>query len=73
VSVIEEALAPGWAKVYLHCTAGIIRSATVAAAYLIKAQSMTAQESYDLLVEKRDCEPDLEVLRKYEEALLHGL
>jgi protein-tyrosine phosphatase len=69
VSEIEAALAQGWAKVYLHCTAGMLRSPTAAAAYLIKAHSMPAHEARDLLIEKRDCNPDLELLEKYENAL----
>jgi protein-tyrosine phosphatase len=69
VSEIESALAPGWAKVYLHCTLGILRSPTAAAAYLIKTNSLPAQKAYELLMEKRDCNPDIDILGKYEATL----
>ncbi len=66
VSVVEAALTPAWAKLYLHCSAGIIRSPTAAAAYLMKAYSMSAEKASDILIAKRDCRPDMEVLRAYE-------
>jgi len=72
VSEIEAALAQGWAKVYLHCTAGMLRSPTAAAAYLIKAYCMPAQQAHDVLVEKRDCNPDLQLLEEYENSLKGG-
>lgn len=66
VAELEAALEPAWAKAYLHCTAGVIRSATVAAAYIIKNYSRTAEEAWEWLIEKRDCRPELNVLRNYE-------
>jgi protein-tyrosine phosphatase len=65
VAALERALAPAWAKVYLHCSAGVIRSATVAAAYLVKTQGLSAEEACALLKSRRECEPDLEVLVKF--------
>jgi protein-tyrosine phosphatase len=47
VAEIETVLGPRWAKVYVHCTAGINRGPTLAAAYLIKTWDMPAQEAYD--------------------------
>ena len=65
VAEIEAALGPAGAKVYLHCTAGINRSPTAAAAYLMKSRGMSAQDARDLLVSKRDCDPDLDLLKRY--------
>jgi protein-tyrosine phosphatase len=69
IKELETALAQGWAKVYLHCTAGVNRSPTVAAAYLMKSRGWTAQHAYDYLTEKRNCKPYLKILQNYEEAL----
>jgi protein-tyrosine phosphatase len=65
VEAIEAALAPGWAKAYLHCTAGINRSPTAAAAYLMKTQGMSAREAHEWLCRHRDCSPYLDVLENY--------
>ena len=65
VAALERALAPAWAKVYLHCSAGVIRSATVAAAYLMKTQGLSSEEAAALLKSRRECEPDLEALVKF--------
>lgn len=69
VSELEEALKPEWARVYLHCTAGLNRSPTVAAAYLIRSGNMSAKEAYDYVTARRHCSPSLELLEKYEESL----
>jgi protein-tyrosine phosphatase len=69
---LEAALAPAWAKVYLHCTAGVNRSPTVAAAYLMKSRGWPAQQAYDYLIEKRNCRPYLKVLERYEKTQGEG-
>jgi protein-tyrosine phosphatase len=69
VTKIETLMAPGWAKIYLHCTAGVQRSPTVAAAYLIKSRGWAAQKAYDYLIEKRDCQPYRNILEQYERTL----
>jgi protein-tyrosine phosphatase len=69
VAEVEAALAPNWAKVYLHCTAGINRAPTVAAAYLVRARGLSAQEAYDFVVARRHCSPYLAVLERYEASL----
>jgi protein-tyrosine phosphatase len=70
VEELESALAPRWGRAYVHCSAGINRGPTLAAAYLIKIRCMSAQEAYDFIVARRDCSPYLEVLQEYE-ANLH--
>ncbi|MDR1727930.1 MAG: dual specificity protein phosphatase family protein [Acidobacteriota bacterium] len=65
VGEIESALARRWAKVYLHCTAGVNRSPTAAAAYLVKAKGYSARQAFDFVVGKRYCEPYLKVLEGY--------
>jgi protein-tyrosine phosphatase len=69
VEELEKALAPQWGRAYVHCSAGINRGPTLAAAYLIKVNGMSAQESYDYLVSRRDCNPYLEILKEYEFSL----
>jgi len=69
VEELENALVPRWGKAYVHCTAGVNRGPTLAAAYLIKVKGMSAQEAYAFLVARRDCNPYLEVLQEYEFSL----
>ena len=69
VEALEKTLAPPCARAYVHCSAGINRAPTLAAAYLIKQKGMSAQEAYDYLVARRDCHPYLEVLNGYESLL----
>jgi protein-tyrosine phosphatase len=69
VAELEAALAPRWTKVYLHCTAGINRSPTVAAAYLIRARGCSAREAYEFVTARRHCCPYLTVLEKFEASL----
>ncbi len=69
VGEVEEALAPRWAKVYVHCTAGINRGPTLIAAYLIKVRRLSAREAYDYVTTRRNCSPYLGVLKEYEASL----
>jgi len=69
VAELEAAIAPKSARVYLHCTAGINRSPTTAAAFLIRSHGYTAQQAYAYVVSRRDCKPYLEVLERYEKIL----
>ena len=66
VAELEDALAPLRAKVYVHCTAGINRGPTLAAAYLIKSDGLTAQEAFNYVIVRRDCSPYLDTLQEYE-------
>jgi protein-tyrosine phosphatase len=69
VEELGNALAPLRAKVYVHCTAGINRGPTLAAAYLIKADGLTAHEAYNYVIVRRDCSPYLDTLQEYEASL----
>jgi len=69
VDTLELLMAPGWAKVYLHCTAGVQRSPTVAAAYLMKSRGWSAEKACAYLTEKRDCRPYRRMLEQYERTL----
>jgi atypical dual specificity phosphatase len=69
VAEIEAALQPRAARVYLHCTAGMNRAPTVAAAYMMRSQGMPAQDAYDYIVARRYCRPYLDVLQEYAASL----
>ena len=72
VAVLESALAPSQGRVYLHCSAGINRSPTAAAAYLIRSRGLSAREAHDYLTSRRNCRPYLTVLEQYEMSLDPG-
>jgi protein-tyrosine phosphatase len=69
VAVLENALASEEARVYLHCTAGINRSATVAAAYFIKSGEMSAPDAFRFVATCRRCNPYLDLLEAYESSI----
>jgi protein-tyrosine phosphatase len=69
IAELQAALTPRWTKVYLHCTAGINRGPTVAAAFLIQSQGYSAQEAYEFVTSRRHCRPYLAVLEQYEASL----
>ena len=66
VEELERTLAPRWARVYVHCTAGINRGPTLVAAYLMKTAGLPAREAYDYVTSRRHCSPYLDVLEAYE-------
>jgi len=72
VSRLLDALEPAAARVYLHCTAGINRAPTAAAAYLIFARNMPAREAWGFLTARRHCSPYLDVLERYAGSLGSG-
>lgn len=69
VEELEDALNPVGARVYLHCTAGINRSPTLAAAYLTKTEGLSASAAYEYVMVRRECRPYLSVLEEYAESL----
>ncbi len=69
VEQIDAALALRSARVYLHCTAGLNRAPTAAAAYLIRFQGMSARQAYDYILACRYCRPYLDILEKYAASL----
>ncbi len=69
VDEIEAALVQRSARVYLHCTAGLNRAPTAAAAFLIRSQGISAREAYDYVVARRYCRPYLDVLDRYAASL----
>jgi protein-tyrosine phosphatase len=66
---LENALTPRGAKAYVHCTAGVNRGPTVAAAYLIKTMGLSAQAACDYVTSRRRCSPYLGVLQQFETSL----
>jgi protein-tyrosine phosphatase len=66
VEELEKALSPYESKVYVHCTAGINRGPTLAAAYLIRILGLPAREAYNYVIARRHCNPYLAVLEEYE-------
>jgi protein-tyrosine phosphatase len=69
VEELEKAFVRPGAKVYVHCTAGINRSPTLAAAYLIKIRGLSARQAYDYVLARRRCSPYLATLEEYETSL----
>jgi protein-tyrosine phosphatase len=70
VGELETALKPSGTRVYVHCTAGINRSPTLAAAYLIKNNHLSAREAYEYVMDRRQCSPYLAVLQEYAESIM---
>jgi protein-tyrosine phosphatase len=72
VDEIHEAMSNQKARIYLHCTAGINRAPTAAAAYLMRWRGLSAEEAYGYLTARRECRPYIEVLKQYEQTLNQG-
>jgi len=65
VKALERLLQAGH-TVYLHCTAGVSRSPTVAAAYLHWYLGMPLDRALDHVCELRNCCPDKDAILKSE-------
>ncbi len=72
VGRVEAVLAEPRIRLYLHCSAGVNRSATTAAGYLIRSRGIPAHEACAFLTSRRNCSPTLDILEDYEAALLGG-
>jgi len=65
VKALDELLRAG-NTVYLHCTAGVSRSPTVAAAYLYWCRNRTLEDALRRVVETRNSVPVGDVIRRAE-------
>jgi protein-tyrosine phosphatase len=63
VSALDELIRAGHA-VYLHCTAGVNRSPTIAAAYLHWVQGYPLEDALARVENARRCVPDGEAIRR---------
>jgi protein-tyrosine phosphatase len=52
-------------RVYLHCTAGLNRSPTVAVAYLVAHQRMDLDAAWSQVTTRRQCAPTRKVLERW--------
>ncbi len=66
VAEIVRLLASPANTVYVHCTAGVNRSATAAAGYLIRSRGITAWGALSYVTSRRNCDPSLDILEDYE-------
>ena len=69
VQALNELLRKGH-TVYVHCTSGIGRSASVVVTYLNWVQQYELDKAFQLVLRCRQCSPDLEAIRKASEDLL---
>ncbi len=56
-------------KVYLHCTAGLNRSPSVAIAWLMRARGLGVEEATAFFEERRHCVPYPDVLERWARTL----
>lgn len=59
---LDRLLAEGH-TVYLHCTAGVQRSPSVAIAWLVWKRGMSFEDAYALVTRRRYCQPDPNTIR----------
>jgi protein-tyrosine phosphatase len=58
-----KGLLEGGRIVYLHCTAGVNRSPTAAAAYLHRCRGWDVEKAVAYVKERRNCSPEVEAIR----------
>ena len=59
---LDELISSGH-RVYLHCTAGVNRSPSVAIAWLVWKRGKTLEEAYGFVTRRRYAEPNLHTIR----------
>lgn len=65
---IIESVRQRCGRILVHCNAGVSRSATVCIAYLMKIESMTFVQAYNLVKSKRPCiQPNAGFMRQLKE------
>lgn len=64
VQAVDELRRAGH-PVYLHCTAGVNRSPTVAIAWLVKHGGMDLDAAWQQVTERRSCQPNRVVLEAW--------
>ena len=62
VRALEELLEAG-RIVYLHCTAGVNRSPTVAVAHIHKRRGWDLEKAVTFVMERRNCSPEVDAIR----------
>ncbi len=62
VAALDRLLQKG-GVVYVHCTAGVNRSPTVAVAYLHRCQGWELERAATFVMERRNCSPEVEAIR----------
>jgi len=67
VEILDELLKAGH-SVYMHCTAGVSRSPTVAAAYLHWSLDMPLERALEHVCASRNCSPNRDAILKSERA-----
>jgi protein-tyrosine phosphatase len=68
VETLEALIAEGHC-VYLHCTAGVNRSPTVAIAWFMAKRSMSVEEAFEYVSSRRSVYPCMAVLEAYSKHL----
>ena len=64
VTALNHLMASGY-SVYLHCTAGLNRSPTVAVAWFVQYQKMSVEEALEHVLSKHACRPVTDVLTQW--------
>jgi protein-tyrosine phosphatase len=62
VRTLEKLLLVGH-TVYLHCTAGVNRSPSVAIAYIHRCRGLDLEKAVAFVMERRNCSPEVEAIR----------
>jgi len=63
VAMLEQLLSEGH-TVYVHCTAGVMRSPTVVAAYLYRCEGWQLGDAVAHLERVRNCNPNMQAIRR---------